>query len=86
MPQVQTEISITFLDGHYALAAATGNNAAWLCLCHRPIPLLGYSDSEKPVSAASLVECPKCRRRYRVIAPSLKKVPTTIVEIEKGTA
>jgi len=86
MPQVQTELFITFLDGHQAVAAATGNNAAWLCLCHRPIPLLGYSDSEEPVSVASIVQCPKCERRYRVIAPSLKKVPTKIVEIAKGTA
>ena len=86
MAQVQAEISITFLDGHQAVAAATGNNAAWLCLCHRPIPLLGYSDSEEPASVAAIVECPKCRRRYRVIAPALKKVPTRIVEIANGTA
>ena len=85
MPQAQTEISITFLDGHQAIAAATGNNAAWLCLCHRPIPLVGYSDSEEQVSAVSIVECPKCNRRYRVLAPSLKKVPTKIVEIARGT-
>jgi len=81
MPQVQTEIFITYLDGHQAVAGSTGNNAAWLCVCHRPIPLVGYSDSEEPVSPASIVECPKCARRYRVIAPALKKVPTRILEI-----
>ena len=81
MPQLQREISITFLDGHQAVAASTGNNAAWLCICHRPVPLLGFSDDAKQTSLAAIVECPKCGRKYRVMAPGTKKVPTGIVEL-----
>jgi hypothetical protein len=81
MPQVQREITIAFLDGHTALAASTGNNAAWLCACHRPVPLLGCSDSGEGASAAAVVECPKCRRRYRIIAPGARKAPNEIVEL-----
>ena len=81
MPQAQHEISITYLDGHTAIAASTGNNAAWLCICHRPVPLLGYSDDAERISVAAVVECPKCRRKYRVMAPSKRKVPTEVVEL-----
>ena len=82
MPQIQHEISIVFVDGHTAIAASTGNNAAWLCACHRPVPLLGYSDAVERASAAAVVECPKCKRRYRVIAPAARKAPREIVEIQ----
>jgi len=82
MPQVQVEISITYLDGHQAVAASTGNNAAWLCICHRPVPLLGYSDDAQRTTSAAVVECPKCKRRYRVLAPGARKVPTGIVELQ----
>jgi hypothetical protein len=48
-------------------AVATGNNAAWLCICGRALPLLGHSGSIKGVSEGTRIDCPDCHRGYFVV-------------------
>lgn len=81
MSQAQHEIPVVFLVGAGQTGVRTGNNAAWLCRCDRTLPLVGYSDGRDSKSEASRVRCPRCDRVYRVVAPSLKKVPTRVEEI-----
>jgi len=82
-PQAQHEITVEFLDGSERTCIRTGNNAAWHCQCGRPLPLIGYSDAIDSENQSSLVICPQpgCNKRYRVVAPGLKQVPTHVQEV-----
>ncbi len=82
-PQAQHEIKVRFLDGTEQTGVRTGNNAAWHCQCGRPLPLIGYSDRIDSSNQNSLIVCPKsrCGKRFRVVAPGLKKVPTFVQEV-----
>jgi hypothetical protein len=81
MPQEQHSIDIRFLDGKVATAIRTGNNAAWMCACERRAPLLGYSSSGDPPGENAVVVCPDCGRRFQVVAPTNRAVPTHVREI-----
>ncbi|MDB2687606.1 hypothetical protein N9Y42_10390 [Mariniblastus sp.] len=83
MPQTQHEIPIQFADGTTSTVHRTGNNAAWICACNNPTPILGYSDLVDADGDTSVVICPAegCGRRYRVAAPGIKQVPTHVIEI-----
>lgn len=81
MPQEQHVIEVRFRDGTVDPCVRTGNNAAWHCCCDRDLPLVGYSDQLESENDYSAVECPDCARRYRVVAPGLKKVPLHVQEI-----
>lgn len=82
-PQTQHEIKVRFLDGTERKGVRTGNNAAWHCQCGRQLPLIGYSDRLDPADRDSLVICPEpsCGKRFRVVAPGLKKVPSQVQEV-----
>lgn len=67
MSQKQREIDLILLNGETRRAAATGNNAAWLCVCDRELPLLGRTGSLVGVSEGTRVDCPGCRRCFRVV-------------------
>ena len=72
MAQEQRRVLLRLDDGTTGQAAATGNNAAWMCPCGRALPLVGRSDP----SRAGEVICPDCGRKYAVKpeAGSLSKV------------
>jgi hypothetical protein len=84
MSQAQHEIPLYWASGHEGRAARTGDNAAWACLCGREQPLLGYSDRSDSASSASLVVCPDCGRRFRVVSPTARGVPSHVQELESG--
>jgi hypothetical protein len=48
-------------------AVATGNNAAWLCPCGYPRPLIGRTGLVSGPTPATEVQCDACRRRYYVL-------------------
>jgi len=83
MTQQQHLIRVEFSDGSASTAHRTGNNAAWICACRSPIPILGYSDTIDAESENSIVVCPspECGRRYRVVAPGTMQIPTRVAEI-----
>jgi len=64
--QTQRIVSVHLLDGSLKDATATGNNAAWLCCCGRPTPLLGRT-GKMTVSQGYIVTCPHCERFYFVV-------------------
>ena len=82
-PQTQHETKVQFLDRTERTGVRTGNNAAWQCQCGRLLPLIGYSDGIDSANHNSLVVCPEpgCGKRFRVVAPGLKKVPTHVQEV-----
>ena len=82
--QVQHDIPLRFADDTEGVAVRTGTYAAWLCVCLRRSPLLGYSDDVASERADSIVRCPDCRRTYRVVGPGLKEVPTHVQELSDG--
>jgi hypothetical protein len=57
------EIQVAFTDGTVGPGRATGNNAAWMCACDDPIPLLG---TLFPPNSQTV--CPTCNRRYTLDA------------------
>jgi hypothetical protein len=67
MSQMQNTVMLVLLNGQRRDAVATGNNAAWICECPRKVPLIGRTGSKNAPSAASIVECPDCQRRYVVV-------------------
>lgn len=81
--QKQHEIMIHYLDGSQGVCISTGNNAAWNCKCERELPLIGYSDEIGSKRESSKIECPNCKRIYRVVAPGLKKVPTHVEQLNE---
>ena len=84
MPQTQDDIPLYWASGHQGAAVRTGNHAAWTCLCGRDRPLLGYSDRSGSSSVATLVVCPNCGRRYRVVSPTARGVPSHVQELDSG--
>ena len=84
MPQAQHDIPLYWASGHEGRAARTGNHAAWMCLCGRERPLLGYSDRGDSGSDAAVVACPDCGRRFRVVSPAARGVPSHVRELESG--
>ena len=79
--QAQQRIPVRFKHGQSAEGVRTGNNAAWLCSCARPLPLIGYSDEIDSDKDYSRVICPDCHRVFWVVAESLKKAPTHVAEV-----
>jgi len=66
MPQAQNGVPLMFQQGPIGAATATGNNAAWLCPCGRPAPLVGRSGAVAGPTPRTEVACPICKRRYFV--------------------
>lgn len=66
MPQAQNGVPLVFQQGPAGLATATGNNAAWLCVCGRADPLVGRSGAVAGPTPGTEVVCPACKRRYFV--------------------
>ena len=60
MPQSQKVVDVELRGGARSKAIATGSNAAWICSCGRPEPLLG-----RP--GVSTIDCPQCHRKYYVL-------------------
>jgi len=71
MPQAQRIVDVVLKDGSKSRGIATGNNAAWICVCGRADPLLGRTGSILGVSPGARVDCPSCGRKY-FVAPSEK--------------
>ncbi|MBU2492346.1 MAG: hypothetical protein KJ571_06935 [Bacteroidetes bacterium] len=71
MPQEQRYITLTYLDNTQSHATATGNNASWNCICGFELPLIGRTGNLEGPSDNTIVECPKCNRRFYVY-PELK--------------
>jgi hypothetical protein len=65
--QLQRTISVLFLDGSKKNAVATGNNAAWVCSCPNPLPLIGRSGKYNSITNGYVVLCPCCERSYYVL-------------------
>lgn len=63
MPQEQKIVEVRMLDGRKWVGIATGNNAAWLCICGYQFPLLGRTGKDTP-TIANVVNCPECNRFY----------------------
>jgi hypothetical protein len=83
MPQTQKIVSVQLKDGRKSKAIATGNNAAWMCICGRVDPLLGRSGLMKGVSEGFRIECPDCARRYFVVPDGKNQgAVLKVIEIE----
>jgi hypothetical protein len=67
MPQKQNTILVNFGNGLKGKSVATGNNAAWRCICGSAEILIGRTGQLNSVSVKSLVVCPVCPREYRVV-------------------
>ncbi len=67
MPQKQKIVEIELKTGKISKAIATGNNAAWMCVCGRKTPLLGRSGLVGRLAEGFCVDCPNCGRSYYVI-------------------
>jgi len=65
------EVPVEFKDGTKGIGRANGNNAAWLCVCGDPLPLLGRTVVFGKPSETS---CPSCTRRFRVQKPKAKPI------------
>jgi len=75
-------VPVTFLSGNSAFAGAEGNNAAWICECGEPIPLLGRCYFQFGHDCHTV--CPACSRTYRVL-PDPNKRATAVQEIRPIT-
>lgn len=67
MSQEQRQIVLILASGEQKHAIATGNNAAWICVCGRVLPLLGCTGAVKGATDNTRVECPDCHRKYFVV-------------------
>lgn len=65
--QQQHTVRLVLNDGSQREAAATGNNAAWLCVCGRKLPLVGRTGHKGHSANAFRVICPDCSRQYHVV-------------------
>lgn len=72
MSQQQRSIEVTYASGRIGTGVATGNNGAMICDCDARTQLVGYSDAEDSGRESSLVVCPHCGSRYRILAPYLR--------------
>lgn len=66
------KVTVTLLDKAEGEARAEGNNAAWLCPCGEPVPLLarGYHGYGSP----PYVIYPGCDRAYQVCRDDDRRV------------
>lgn len=64
-------IDVVFLDGSKASARAEGNNAAWMCRCGDPVPLVGRCYFQFGHDCHTI--CPSCERRYVVRGDAKKR-------------
>ncbi|MBT3177222.1 MAG: hypothetical protein HOG03_09550 [Desulfobacula sp.] len=67
MSQKQKIVEVLLKSGKTSKAIATGNNAAWICVCGRNDPLLGRSSLVDRLAAGFRVDCPDCSCCYYVI-------------------
>ena len=67
MPQDQNVVALHFADGTAGTAIATGNNAAWRCICEREEPLIGRSGFVQGGADGWQVQCPACNRTFYVV-------------------
>ena len=81
MSQKQLVIPLSGLDGKERTAVATGNNAAWLCLCRRSLPLIGKSGDPKGPSEGTKIQCPDCNRTFFVVPKTTNL--TSAVEVQQ---
>jgi hypothetical protein len=82
MPQAQKIVVVELIDGSTSRAIATGNNAAWICVCGRRDPLIGRTGALKGVSPGTSVDCPKCSRKYFVVPKEKDQGPVSkVVEV-----
>jgi len=81
MSQKQKIVQVKLRDGKKSKAIATGNNAAWICVCGRVDPLLGRSGAIKGIAGGLRIDCPDCRRKYLVV-PDEKDQGTVLEVIE----
>jgi DNA-directed RNA polymerase subunit RPC12/RpoP len=81
MPQEQREITLIPLQGEPRQAIATGNNAAWMCVCGRELPLLGRAFSVEAPTVNEQVQCPNCSRKYFVVPNGYNQGP--VLEIRE---
>ena len=83
MSQAQNIVAVELIGGRTSRAIATGNNAAWICVCGRPEPLLGRTGALKGASSGTSVECPKCSRKYFVVPRGKDQGPVSkVVEFQ----
>ncbi len=67
MSQKQRIVEVELKSGKISKAIATGNNAAWLCMCGRKEPLLGRAGQVDRLAGGFRVDCPDCKCGYYVI-------------------
>jgi hypothetical protein len=67
MPQEQRQIALMLTNGEKKTAIATGNNAAWICICGGELPLIGRTYSVKDPPENEQVHCPSCHQKYYVV-------------------
>ncbi len=82
MGQKQKDVVIEMLDGKiYGKATTTGNNAAWICPCGNPTPLIGRTYGTAPQSD-NVVICRRCKKYYFLVPVDGKsnKPPAKIIE------
>jgi hypothetical protein len=83
VPQEQRTVPLVFIQDEERKAVATGNNAAWMCVCNRKLPLIGRSDEIKNASLAEQVHCPECGKHYLVVAKTTRMTQAIkVIEIE----
>lgn len=67
MPQEQRIVPLLIYRREPGQAVATGNTAAWICVCRKAMPLIGRVGSVKGFTGETTVICPDCNRRYFVV-------------------
>jgi hypothetical protein len=67
MPQQQHIVPLVIFKREPGQAMATGDHAAWICVCRRALPLIGRTGALKGVIEATKVVCPDCGRGYIVV-------------------
>ncbi len=83
MSQKQKVIEVKLKDGSIRKGIATGNNAAWICVCGLTDPLLGRSGLSKGVSEGFRVDCPRCSRKYFVVPDGKNQGPVLeVIEVD----
>lgn len=63
----QKKVTLRHKNVPIGLAIATGNNAAWLCVCEYEFPLIGRTGSIEGPTEGTSVKCDECGRRYYVV-------------------
>ena len=81
MAQEQRIVPLVLFRREPEQAVATGNSAAWVCVCRRVKPLIGRSGSAKGVTEKTAVCCPDCGRRYFVVPEDDRR--TAVREVQE---